>query len=292
MTHNAMKIQRYVLITPVRNEQDTIEGTLDSVLRQTVQPARWVIVSDSSTDRTDEIIQHHARQHDFIELIRLNRPTERSFAAKIAAFNLGYEALRDEAFDLIGNLDADVTFDPDYYEQIMRLFGRNPRLGIAGGIIMEYLAGGFRKQQSSSLHTPGATQVFRRQCFEEIGGYLPLKNGGEDSAADIMARMRGWQTQSFGHLRVFHHRRVGSGLGGVLRARYYAGVTDYNLGKHPVFMLAKSLRRLNESPCVLSSICRMAGFFHALARRGERPVPVEFIEFVRREQLKRLVLFH
>lgn len=287
-----MKTQRYVLITPVRNEQDTIEGTIDSVLRQTVHPARWVIVSDNSTDRTDAIIQHHARQHDFIELIQLSRPAERSFAAKIAAFNLGYNALKGEPFDLIGNLDADVTFDPDYYEQIMKIFDRNPRLGIAGGVIMEYLAGGFRKQQSSPLHTPGATQVFRRPCFEEIGGYLPLKNGGEDSAADIMARMRGWQTQSFGHLRVFHHRRVGSGLGGVLQARYYAGVTDYNLGKHPLFMLAKSLRRLNESPPILSSVFRLAGFLHALACRRQRPVPAEFIEFVRREQMKRLVLFH
>jgi glycosyltransferase involved in cell wall biosynthesis len=279
----------YALISPVRDEEAHIEATLRAVAGQTLLPAIWLIVSDGSRDRTDAIVADYARRHPFIELARLEHQSGRSFASKVHAFNYAYGLIWHRNFEFIGNLDGDVTIAPDYYETALREFRRNPRLGVAGGIIMENVGGKYKKQDSSPRHTPGATQIFRRACLEAIGGYLPLKGGGEDSAADIMARMRGWETRSFEHLVVYHHRRVGSGLGGVLRARFQAGITDYNLGKHPLFVTLKSLRRLAEPPPLLSSLCRLTGFLWASLRGEPRPVPQEFVRYVRQEQIQRLL---
>jgi glycosyltransferase involved in cell wall biosynthesis len=280
---------KYALISPVRDEEAFIEATLRTIVGQTVPPAVWLIVSDGSRDRTDEIVAAYAQRYPFIELVRLEHQSGRNFASKVHAFNHGYGLIWHRDFEFIGNLDGDVTMEPDYYETALREFKRNPQLGIAGGIIMENVGGKYRKQDSSPRHTPGATQIFRRSCLEVIGGYLPLKGGGEDSAADIMARMRGWETHSFEHLLVYHHRRVGSGLGGVLRARFHAGITDYNLGKHPLFVMLKSLRRLAEPPPLLSSLCRLTGFICASLRGEPRLVPQDFVRYVRQEQFQRIL---
>jgi glycosyltransferase involved in cell wall biosynthesis len=280
---------RYALISPVRDEEAFIEATIRSVVAQTLHPVVWLIISNNSRDRTDEIVEAYARQHTFIQLVRISNQGERDFAAKVRAFNQAYGIIWPLDFEFIGNLDGDVTLPPDYYARALKEFRLNPRLGIAGGVIYENVGGQYRKQDSSPLHTPGATQLFRRTCLEAIGGYVPLRYGGEDSAADIMARMRGWETQSFEDLTVQHHRRVGSGLGGVMRTRFQAGVTDYALGKHPLFVLLKGVRRLAEPPELLSSMCRLAGFCCAAARRDKRLVPLDFVRYVRREQFQRIL---
>lgn len=282
---------RYALISPVRDEEAYIEETIRSIVGQRARPITWLIVSDGSRDRTDEIVSAWARKHDFIRLVRLERDTGRHFGGKVRAFNHAYGLIWHLDFDFIGNLDGDVTLAPDYYERALAAFAREPRLGIAGGIIMENVGGAYVRQDSSPLHTPGATQLFRRVCLEGIGGYLALKGGGEDSAADIMARMQGWETRSLEELKVMHHRRVGSGLGGVLRARYQAGVTDYALGKHPLFVALKSLRRLGESPPLLASLCRLLGFASAAARGEPRLTSEDFVRFVRREEMERMMPF-
>ena len=285
--HGAASL-KYALISPVRDEEAYIEATIRAVLAQSVKPVVWVIVSDNSSDRTDEIIDAYAQRFEFIELVRLRHESGRNFASKVHAFNQAYGNIWHLDFDCAGNLDGDVTLAPDYYERALQEFRRRPRLGIAGGVIYENIKGNYCRQDSSARHTPGATQLFRRTCLEEIGGYLPLHGGGEDSAADIMARMRGWETHSFEHLRVDHHRRVGGGLGGMLRARFQAGATDHALGKHPLFVMLKSLRRLGESPAVLSGICRLLGFAWASVRREPRLVPHEFVHYVRQEQMQLL----
>lgn len=280
---------RYALISPVRDEEDFIEATIQTVINQSIRPVIWLVISNNSRDRTEEIVESYARRYSFIQLVRISVQASRDFAAKAHAFNQAYGIIWPSDFEFVGNLDGDVTLPADYYAQALKEFRLNPRLGIAGGVIFENIKGRYHKQDSSPRHTPGATQLFRRTCLEAIGGYLPLRCGGEDSAADIMARMRGWETQSFEHLAVQHHRRVGSGLGGMLRTRFQAGVTDHALGKHPLFVLLKSLRRLMEPPPLLSSLCRLAGFCRASLRREKRMVPQDFVRYVRREQLQRIL---
>ena len=119
---NEANTLRYVLITPSRNEARFIEETLKSVVAQTILPLKWVIVNDGSTDATGEIVAKYAAQYSWIELV--NRPVrkERHFAAKVQAFNAGMERVKDLQYDIIGNLDADVSLDPDHFEFLLSKF--------------------------------------------------------------------------------------------------------------------------------------------------------------------------
>src|SRR5262249_29412719 len=164
---------KYILITPARNEEAFIEKTLDSVITQTRLPERWVIVDDGSTDRTAEIVETYAKRHSWIELLRRRQHVERSFAGKVHAFDIGLDRVRSHDFEVIGNLDADLSFEPDYLEFLMRKFSEDPRLGVAGTPFTE--ADGYDSARDSfegENHVAGGCQLFRRQCFEDIGGYI------------------------------------------------------------------------------------------------------------------------
>ncbi len=172
----------YVLITPARNEAAFIEGTIKSVIAQTILPLKWVIVSDGSTDGTDEIVRKYIPDNPWIELIRMPESRDRTFAAKVACVNAGYERVKEIPYDIIGMLDADITFGPDYFEYLLSQFKDNPKLGVAGtpfvedGVQYDY-------KFSNIEHVSGACQLFRRECYEDIGGYIPIKGGGIDVVA-------------------------------------------------------------------------------------------------------------
>lgn len=279
----------YVLITPARNEEQYIEKTIQSVASQTVVPRRWIIVSDNSVDRTEEIVEHYAHELEFIRLVRVRNRMRRDFNSKVCAFNAGYASIDVRNYRYIGNLDADVSFGPEYYERILREFTLHPRLGIAGGIILEYHNGEYRERFANYYNISGAVQVFTRECYETIGGYIPLKHGGEDPVSQYMARMHGWDVHAVPELPVIHHRPTGTAQGNLLRACFRAGTEEYTYGSHPLFELAKCLHRFRERPFVLSGISRMGGYLWAFMKREPR-IPHHVIRFIRHEQMKRLKL--
>ena len=162
----------YVLMTAAHNEEADIENTIKSVLAQTVLPARWLIVSDNSTDRTDEIVQRYADEHDFIRFLSRKRPPGRSFAAKIVALRAGANLLQGVSSDFIGNMDADLTIEPTYFENLMREFELNPRLGLAGGFVYEKVNGVFATRGANRVSSVAhAAQLVRRDLYEAFGGY-------------------------------------------------------------------------------------------------------------------------
>jgi len=284
----------YVLITPVHNEEDFIESVIKSVISQTILPKRWMIVDDASTDGTTEIIRKYAAQHDFIMCHRLKRLSiESYYANKTQVFLAAYEDIRGLEYDFIGNLDADIFLEPTYYERILEEFDKNPRFGIASGIYVDKIGNKLQKVPIDMNHCPGAIQMFRRQCYNTIGGYIPQKYGGDDSCAEIIARMNGWQTRSFPQYQVIHLRPVGTNDGlSIIQAKFRQGLTEYGVATHPVFMLAKSLRRIFlERPYLMAAIARLAGFLYGYWLREERNISAEAIRFVRREQMKRLVAY-
>ena len=191
----------YVLITPARNEEAFIGDTIRSVAAQTRRPLRWIIVSDGSTDGTDDIVKSHAADLDWIELMRMPERRDRQFAAKANAFNAGYERLKHLRFDLIGNLDADITFAPDYFEFLLGRFAQDPELGVAGTPFVEDVdrpdQHTYAHDGANLDHVSGACQIFRRKCFEAVGGYVPIKGGAIDWIAVTTARMNGWKTRTF-----------------------------------------------------------------------------------------------
>jgi biofilm PGA synthesis N-glycosyltransferase PgaC len=279
---------RYVLITPVRNEEAFIEKPLRAVVAQTIPPARWAIVSDGSTDRTDEIVQSYADRFEFITLLRRDEDKRRSFGSKALAFKVGYDSIKDLDFDFIGNLDADISFAPDYYERIMERLAADPKLGITGGIAFSFEKGQFVRVVSSLNHASGPVQFFRRECYDQIGGFPPLRHGGIDSAAIVNAQMKGWRVRSFEDILVYHHRPEGHHAGGYLKAHFQAGRKEYALGSRPSFALLKSVRRFQEHPLVLGGMVRYAGFLRSFLAREKREVSPEFVQFVRADQKRRM----
>lgn len=285
-----MSEENYVLVTPARNEARYIGGVLRSVVGQTVQPRRWVIVSDGSTDQTDSIVLNTARAYPFITLLRRDANGTRDFTSKVAAFNAGYATLADLDFQYVGNLDADVTFGPDYFERLLEAFDKDPSLGVAGGAICEKRNKQFApRSENRSRSVAGAVQMFRRKCFEKIGGFAPLRFGGEDTVASVRARMHGWKTAEIPSLLVYHHRIASTALGGGLcHARVREGQRDYSLGIHPLYALCKSARRLGYSPLILGSCLTLAGYLWAAARGNAIEVPADVRQYMRKEELHRL----
>lgn len=277
----------YVLITPGRNEADFIELTLKSVVSQTVRPLKWVIVSDGSTDGMDDIVNRYTAQHPWIELVRMPERQERHFAGKVHAFNAGYARVKDLPYDIIANLDADVSFDADYFDFLLNKFVDNPRLGVAGTPFRE---GSYQYdfRYVSIEHVSGQVQLFRRECFEEIGGYRPMKTGGVDLVAVTTARMKGWQTRTFLEKPYLHHRVMGTAGHSTLAAAYKSGRVDYMLGVHPLWQFVRSIYQMARRPYVLYGTMLLTGFVWAMLTGVEKTVPDDLVRFRHQEQMRRL----
>jgi len=281
----------YVLVTAAYNEGNLIENTICSVISQHCRPAKWVIVSDGSTDETDAIVARYAAENQFIQLHRLTIDHPRHFAAQAHAINAGIEQLAATDFDFIGNLDADITMAPSYFEQLLRKFREDSQLGLGGGVVHEKCKDGvFHSRRDNSVSSVAhAVQLFRRACFQAVGGtYVPLPHGGPDTYAEVMARMKGWRVASFPDLEVLHHRVTGS-AGGMVRGCFRQGRMDHSLGTLPLFELLKVLRRVNISPYLIGSAARLTGFMFSYYRSDKRPVSDEFVAYFRKEQRGRLL---
>ena len=283
-----MNTVKYVLITAAKNEELFIEKTIQSVLNQTIKPARWVIVSDGSTDRTNDIVEQCSKKNKFIDLIALPPNKERNFSSKVNALNLALRKFEGTEFDFIGNLDADVTLDKSYYEEVFGTFQSNPKLGIAGGIIMDCVDDKEYPQNISLNSVAGAIQVFRKQCFEKIGYYIPFKYGGEDAYLEIMARMMGWDVQTLAELKVHHHRPTGTGMGSLSKANLRSGKMFYTLGYLPFFFLVRCFYRIFDKPILIGSLLNIIGYLSAFIKKEKCPAGNAFIDFVRSEQKERL----
>src|ERR1017187_2442028 len=184
------KLLKYILITPARNEAHLIERTIKSLIAQTIRPIKWAIVRDGSTDGTDEIVRKYTAENPWIEFIRMPERSERHFAGKVLAFNAGYAQVKHLGHDVIGNIDADVSFDEDHFEFLLSRMAADPRLGVVGAPFREQ-SGQYDFRFSNIENVWGGCQLFRRECFEEIGGYIPIKGGSIDNIAVISARMKG-----------------------------------------------------------------------------------------------------
>jgi cellulose synthase/poly-beta-1,6-N-acetylglucosamine synthase-like glycosyltransferase len=282
---------RYLLITPAKNEATFIELTIQSVLSQTLRPVRWIIIDDGSTDRTAEIVDRHAQKHDWIELLQMPERQNRDFASKADCVNTAYNYTKHLDHDIVASLDADISFEEDYFAFLLQKFLEDPQLGLAGTPFSEN--GTTYDYRFSSTHrVSGACQLFRRECFEAIGGYTPVKGGGIDVIAVLGARMRGWRTQTFTGKTSSHHRLMGSAkehrkvlLG------FSAGQKDYRLGFHPVWAGFRSVYQMTRKPYIVGGAAMLTGYSWAMFCRSERSVNDELLKFQRKDQMRRLRSF-
>lgn len=289
MNDSTASAGRYAIVTAAYNEAKYIERLIRSVVAQTHRATRWVIVSDGSTDGTDEIVSKYAQQYPFICLHRITDDHPRTFVAQVHAINAGFAVLEPLRTEFIGNLDADIELEPGYFKALLDCFDNDQRLGLAGGYIYEVRNGVFCQRPSNSPWSVAhAIQLFRRQCLQDIGGcYTPLPYGGPDWYAEIRARMRGWKVQAIPALPVRHYRPTGAEEGR-MRSATRMGLMDYTLGTHPLFEVCKMARRIKSARSLLSASVRYWSFLSGHWRRKERCVTPEELRFVRREQLARL----
>jgi poly-beta-1,6-N-acetyl-D-glucosamine synthase len=281
---------RYVLITPARNEAKFIAETIRSVIRQTVLPVKWVIVSDGSTDGTDDIVKEYANKYNWIEFVRAPERAERDFAGKVHAFNVGLTRVKDLTYCVVGSLDGDISFEEDYMSFLLTKFATTPKLGVAGTPFMESGAS-YDFRFSATEHVSGACQLFRRECYEGIGGYVPVKGGGIDVIAVLTARMLGWQTRTFTEKHTIHHRPEGTATGNVVKARFRDGQKDHALGAHPLWEIFRAVYQMSRKPVFVGGFAILCGYLWNRVRNVDKSVSNELMRFRRRDQMRRLRRF-
>ena len=282
---------KYALASSSRNEEKYIALTLESVTRQTQLPERWIIVDDGSVDGTGEIADEWAKKFPWIQVIHNPKREGRSFAAKANNVNSAFAKLQGDGVDFgaVGNLDTDTSFAPDYMAFLMQKFDADPKLGCSGTPFTQ--DGGYDSTKDSfegENYVAGPVQLFRRECFKEIGGYVGNPAGGVDWIAVMMARMKGWTVRSFPDLRYHHHRSMGTAERSEVKALFSYGEKDYYLGNSPLWEIFRCTFRLAKKPYLAGGVALFAGFIWAAIRRVRRPVSVELVRFHRADQMNKL----
>ncbi len=280
----------YVVITPVRDEVDHVRHTLASLSGQTCLPLRWVIVDDGSTDGTSQLLDDFAARHDWVCVVhRPDRGHRANGGGVVEAFYAGYERLSDLYWDFLVKLDADLSFAPDYFERCLARFDAEPQLGIGGGTVY-----GERDNETvvnsvgdPPFHVRGATKVYRRACWQQISPLI--RAPGWDTLDEVRANLQGWRTQTFADLAVMQHKPTG-GADGTWSNSFKNGRANYMTGYHPVFMLAKCMKRLRLQTRGLESIGLMAGYLSCYLKRTPVLADGDAVRYLRNQQLRRMLL--
>ena len=277
---------RYAIVTPVKNEEAFLAEMVNSVAQQTIRPSRWIIVDDGSTDRTAEIVRQAASTHEWIRGVRIEDTGGGRKAGGEGVLPAGLRLLDLSQFDFLARLDGDVSFEPDYFERLFAEFQKNPRLGIASGVCYARRGAALVEEKHPRFHTRGALKTYRVSCFHAIGG-LDLVLGW-DIVDEVRANMLGWETRSFPHLPVIHHRPTQTAIGW-LRGLRNPGRAAYYTGYHPLFLLARVVHRLVRSPYLIGGILLAIGYLEGYFARQPRVEDPALIRYLRRQQLNRLV---
>jgi glycosyltransferase involved in cell wall biosynthesis len=278
----------YVIISPVKDEEKYVELTLRSVTGQTLKPVLWIIVDDGSKDNTPEIVNRYVDAHPFIRLVRHPRKGSRQTgSAVIRAFNFGFESIGDTQYDFVVKLDCDLSFELDYFEKLLWRFVNDERLGIASGVYLEIdKAGVWKEVVMPPYHGAGACKVLRRECFEEIGGFIAA--AGWDTVDEIRAMTLGWKTGHFAELQMKHHKSEGSGIG-IIKTSVMHGEIYYLTGGDKFFSALKVLHRMAMKPIALGGLALLWGYLRSILE-GKTPLvtkaEAQYYQARLRERLK------
>ena len=276
----------YIIITPVKNEEKFIKYTLDSVSNQENKPVQWIIVNDGSSDNTESIIDHHAKDFPWIKKVNLENQGFRAGVGPAAAFNKGLRYI-DCDYDYIVNLDGDVSFAADYFSGLFKEFDKDSKLGVVSGKSYYLVKGRKELYRCADDSTMGPSKVYRKQCFLDIGGCLD-ENVWWDMLDDLRAQKNGWTTRRFKDIHFIHHKRIGWCQGNALKVYYGEGRVAYEFGYHPLFACVRSVYRMLDKPYILGSLSYMAGFIHAAITKRPRLIEPEMMVFLRKRQMRKI----
>jgi biofilm PGA synthesis N-glycosyltransferase PgaC len=282
---------RIVIISPVRDEKEFVSKVVDAMVSQTLQPVEWLIVDDGSTDGTLEIVEEAAKKYAWIHVEnKANRGERLVGPGVVEAFYYGYERLYTKDYDFIGKMDGDITFGPKYFETLIGLFRKDKYLGAASGKPFLERKGKLIEERISDEMVAGQINFYRRQCFEDIGGFV--REVHWDGIAYHRARMNGWRTLSMIHpdLNFIHQRQMGSSYRGILTGRLRWGRGQYFMGTHCIYIFAIGLYRVVERPFVLGGIFIVLGYFKSMIENIPRYDDLGFRHSLHAWQMSRLGL--
>ncbi len=283
--------RRYVLISPGRNEARYMRQTLDSVIGQSIRPAKWVIVDDGSTDETQAILAEYTSRYDWIQVVtRADRGARVVGPGVIEAFYAGYETIDPQDYEYLCKLDLDLILPPTYFEELMKRMEADPRIATCSGKSYIHLDGKFVSERHGDETSIGATKFYRRERFQQLGGFV--REVMWDGIDVHRCRMMGWQACSWDvpELRFTHLRPQGTSHKGWVTGRMRHGFGQYFMGTSPIYMLANAVNRFTEKPYVLAGAAMLWGYVWSWLRRLPRYENPEFRRFLRHWQWRALVV--
>ncbi|MDD5546107.1 MAG: glycosyltransferase [Candidatus Omnitrophica bacterium] len=278
----------YVIISAVRNEEQYIERTICSVISQTIKPVEWVIVNDGSKDKTAAIVDDYSKRVRWIKLINLpDRGYYLAGPGVVNSFNRGVESLFSQDWEFIVKMDCDISFDADYFEKILNEFRKNSKLGIASGCTFLLNKRKLIQEKVQDDHPVGPCKVYKRECFESIGGLRPIY--GWDLADILSAQMKEWDTRCFKELIIIHYRQTGTQRRGITKGKFFLGRMQYRFGYTFLYTCLKALNKVFERPYLLGSAGIIFGYLYSWIKKEQKYFDEEMTCFLRNKH-KRYIL--
>jgi glycosyltransferase involved in cell wall biosynthesis len=277
----------YTIVSPVRNEEEYIEKTIISVVNQTIKPIEYIIVNDGSTDKTPQIIKKYTDKYSWIKCYERPKGKHSPGPGVVKAFYAGFENIKNDTWNFIVKLDADLSFEKDYFEFQLKEFALNPKLGMTSGVTYMPNGNGLVMDKMPEDHVRGAAKMYRRECFEQIGGLQQVL--GWDTIDELSAQHSGWTTRSYRNLVLIHYKPIGIKQTNLIKRELLAGDRQYYLGYHPMFAIGKNLYRMMQRPFFVAGFLNLIGFFKSCFQRKERIEP-ELIKHLRKKQVQRMTL--
>jgi glycosyltransferase involved in cell wall biosynthesis len=275
----------HIVITPVFNEERHLAVFLDSIIHQTLPPDALLLVDDNSTDSSAYIIKKYCQNHDFISYIYHSSAPEKVQGSKVInAFNYGIQHTNFENVEYISKIDADIDLPKEYFENVLKVFYMNPQIGIAGGRIMEFQKGKWAKIAHPALLTRGALKTYRKSCFFDIGGLIPVL--GWDGLDTMKALYKGWQTTTVdSNVR---HLRAASQDYCPVKMHYEIGIAHYKIGRSLLLALARAAISTKYKPLLILGISYFTGYFISFIKREKKIINPDLARFINNFHKKRL----
>jgi poly-beta-1,6-N-acetyl-D-glucosamine synthase len=279
--------KKYVIVSPVRNEEEYIEKTILSVIKQTIQPVEYMIVDDGSTDSTGEIIARYAANYSRIKTVKRKTKPHSPGAGVVDAFYEGFDALKTKDWDFVIKLDGDLEFEPEYFETLINEFASNPKLGLASGVTYEPdNNGGFKRDSMPDDHVRGAAKMYRRKCWNDIGGLQRVL--GWDTIDELKAQVQGWETRSYKQLKIIHYKPIGYKQTNVVKREIKAGERQHYLGYLSLFAILRGFYRMLQKPYLVAGALNIYGFTRSRIFRTEQIREKELVRHLQSKQWDRL----
>ena len=280
---------KYVIISPVRNEAQYIEQTIQAIIDQTVKPSECIFVDDGSTDETVEIISRYAELHPWLRLVHRDKREDKGDRQRgkgvVDTFYFGFNRLANQDYEFVIKLDGDVAFASNYFEFLLHKFAADPKLGIAGGGLYERVDGKNWSLRSAKDHVGGPVKMYRRTCFEAIGGLVPAL--GWDGLDEWQALALGWKVESYEELKIWHYRIMGRATG-ALKSKIEMGYGAHYMGYHPLYLIVRGIRHIFTWPYLIGGMGMIIAFFVARWQGREQLPPPSVMRFIHLTQLSQL----